>query len=58
MKRILVAGIWLLVLAASTSISAHEIRPGYLEIRQIELGAFDVYMQFKGYLFQDGYRWV
>jgi hydrogenase/urease accessory protein HupE len=42
MKRILLAGIWLLVLAASTSVRAHEIRPGYLEIRQIELDTYGV----------------
>jgi hydrogenase/urease accessory protein HupE len=42
MKRIALASIWLLVLATSTSVSAHEIRPGYLEIRQIEVDTYDV----------------
>jgi hydrogenase/urease accessory protein HupE len=42
MKRILLAGLWLLALAASTNISAHEIRPGYLEIRQTDVATYDV----------------
>jgi len=42
MKRILLAGLWLLALAASTSISAHEIRPGYLEVRQTEVDTYDI----------------
>jgi hydrogenase/urease accessory protein HupE len=42
MKRVLFAGIWLLALAASMNASAHEIRPGYLEIRQIEVDTYDV----------------
>jgi len=42
MKRILLAGLWLLALAASTSISAHEIRPGYLEVRQIDVDSYNV----------------
>jgi hydrogenase/urease accessory protein HupE len=42
MKRILLAGIWLLVFAASAIVRAHEIRPGYLKIRQIEVDTYDV----------------
>ena len=42
MKRTLLAGLWLLALAISTSISAHEIRPGYLEVRQTEVDAYAI----------------
>ena len=42
MKRILLVGLWLLVLAASTNISAHEIRPGCLEVRQTEVDTYNI----------------
>jgi hypothetical protein len=42
MNRILLAGLWLLMLATSTSAGAHEIRPGYLEIQQLGVDTYDV----------------
>jgi hydrogenase/urease accessory protein HupE len=42
MKRVLLASILLLGLAASSDVSAHEIRPGFLEVRQIEVDTYDV----------------
>ena len=41
MKQTLLTLAWLLVLAASTAV-AHEVRPGYLRIQQLEAGAYDV----------------
>jgi hydrogenase/urease accessory protein HupE len=42
MKRILLVGLWLLALAVSNSSSAHEIRPGYLEVRQTEIDTYAI----------------
>jgi hydrogenase/urease accessory protein HupE len=42
MKRILLAGLCLPMLATSTSAGAHEIRPGYLEIQQLGVDTYDV----------------